>query len=695
MIYPFLIKDRMVFRTLPSIKNLTMKKTLFLGLFLASLLQAQAQNWTWAETAGGTLPDEANGCAIDESGNMYASGFYFSNSINFGNGNSLSNDGICDGFVVKYNNAGSTQWASKVKGSSEDKTTKCDVDNAGNVVATGYFNSNSIQFGGNNSHTVSNSNNGSFDGFIVKYNSNGTPLWFHAIGAADDDGGADVATDAAGNVYVTGWWRAASMTVGPTVLTSYGDSDMFLIKYDPNGNVLWAKTAGGADDDKGRGVTVDLDGNVIVTGYFKADMTIGNTVYPNSGGKDPFVIKYDPNGNVLHAKVFGNTGSEEAFSCSTDGDGSVYVTGNFTSSTVSFDTQSITNTGSSSGIFLVKLDSTLTAVWARAASSNNKDEPRDCSTNIHGNTVVTGIFSGSNITFGNTVLNNNGDEEIFIAKYDKDGNLFWAKKIGKSKSDGGNGIAINNNGKIAIAGYYNSGSLTLGNFNLNNSYFGIATSDVFVASMCPTSIGADVQTACDSYTWTDGNTYTANNNTAVVNFPAGATNTCDSMVVLNLTINSVDVNVTETAPTLTANATGAIYRWLDCTDNYTFLTGENGRSFTATNSGSYAVEVTQNGCTDTSACQVLTTVGISEPSSSIEVSLFPNPAASQVTVQLYGSFEKIRVDIFDQLGRVVFSKTDKGDMLNFNVNSFESGVYFIQIQTTQFKATKKLTVQRF
>ncbi len=325
------------------------------SLVVAFALPTQAQNWTWAETAGGSLPDEANGCFMDAAGNMYMSGFYFSSSINFGNGFSLSNNGIADGFTVKYNANGTTQWASKIKGSNEDKATKCTTDGAGNVFTTGYFNSSSIQFGGNNSDNVSNSNGSGFDGFIVKYNSAGTPQWYHAIGNNDDDGGASVAADAQGNVYVTGWWRAASMTVGSTVLTNNGDSDMFLIKYGPTGNVLWAKNAGGLDDDKGRGCAVDPDGNVIVTGYFKgASMTIDGTVYPNSGGKDFFVIKYNPTGTVLAAKTYGGTGSEEAFSCATDGYGNVFISGNYSSTSVTFDGVVMTNPGSNAGAFLLK-----------------------------------------------------------------------------------------------------------------------------------------------------------------------------------------------------------------------------------------------------------------------------------------------------------------------------------------------------
>jgi hypothetical protein len=86
-----------------------MLRHILLLLFQFLILIGNAQNWTWAETAGGILPDEANGCALDQNGNMCMTGFFFSSSINFNNGNSMSNSSpICDGFVVKYNPSGSS-----------------------------------------------------------------------------------------------------------------------------------------------------------------------------------------------------------------------------------------------------------------------------------------------------------------------------------------------------------------------------------------------------------------------------------------------------------------------------------------------------------------------------------------------------------------------------------------------------------
>jgi len=663
---------------------------LIITVILCSHAQnALAQSWNWAETAGGTLPDEANGCFQDQNGNMYLSGFYFSTDINFGNGNQMNNDGLSDGFIVKYDVNGSTQWSSKVKGPAEDKATKCTADRFGNVFTTGYFDSQSIQFGGNNNHSVSNSgSSGTFDAFIVKYNSSGTPQWFHSIGEEDDDGGSSLATDTAGNVFVTGWFRAASVELSSST-TIYntgqttGPSDMFLIKYSAGGDVLWAKAAGGPDDEKGRGVTVDPDGNVIVTGYTKpTSMTIEGTVYPNNGSKDFFVIKYDPNGNLLAAKTFGGSGSEEAFACSADGFGNIYVAGNYSSSSVTFDTVTMTNPGSGSGAFLLKLDPNLNALWARGFSSDSNDEALGCYSDSYGNAVVTGTFSGNSLTIGNTSLNNNGGDEIFVAKYNPNGDLFWATKIGKSDDDGATDCHIADNGRVLISGYYNSGSLTLGNIDLDNSYVFINTSDLFIANMCNAQEGTHTVNACSEYTWIDGNTYTSNNNTAVWSFPNSG-NSCDSIVTLNLTVNPVDVSVSEVAQTLTANAAPATYRWLDCDDNYAVLPTETGQSFTANTNGNYAVEVTENACVDTSDCFAVNNVpvGLNELVEQKSLLIFPNPASSVISIQFpEPTLKTVRTSLYDMKGRLVHQQPFNPNM---DVGYLDRGTYIVVVETEE------------
>ena len=127
------------------------------------------------------------------------------------------------------------------------------------------------------------------------------------------------------------------------------------------------------------------------------------------------------------------------------------------------------------------------------------------------------------------------------------------------------------------------------------------------------SNATDTQTACGSYTWIDGNTYTTTNNTAIFNIPGGAANGCDSIISLDLTINPIPNNdVTQNDNTLTATQTVASYQWVDCDNENTIIIGEINQSFTTTSTGNYAVIVTINECGITSACSLIDFIGLGE-----------------------------------------------------------------------------------
>ncbi|MBI3134027.1 MAG: T9SS type A sorting domain-containing protein [Bacteroidetes bacterium] len=157
----------------------------------------------------------------------------------------------------------------------------------------------------------------------------------------------------------------------------------------------------------------------------------------------------------------------------------------------------------------------------------------------------------------------------------------------------------------------------------------------------------------------------------------------------NITINTVNIGVTETGPTLTADATGATYAWLDCNNAYAAIPGETGQSFSPSAvTGSYAVAVTEGSCTDTSACFVMDFSGISEADKSVSVSVYPNPASNYVNLQLNGlNGADVVIRITDVQGKVVYTKT-----LNtvnglytekIDVSAFMQGVYVVDILSNE------------
>ncbi len=208
----------------------------------------------------------------------------------------------------------------------------------------------------------------------------------------------------------------------------------------------------------------------------------------------------------------------------------------------------------------------------------------------------------------------------------------------------------------------------------------------------PEVTGVDIQTACNSYIWIDGNTYNSNNNTAMHTIENGAANGCDSVVTLDLTINSVDVSTTINQSTISANANGAVYQWLDCDDNYNPITGETNQSFDVILSGNYAVEVTENGCTDTSACEIISTAGLFENGALDDVRIYPNPSQGEVNIYL-GSLSDVSVKIRSIDQKLVYQQdniTTEYFMIDLNVNP---GVYVIELITESGKKTSKLVFE--
>ncbi len=181
---------------------------------------------------------------------------------------------------------------------------------------------------------------------------------------------------------------------------------------------------------------------------------------------------------------------------------------------------------------------------------------------------------------------------------------------------------------------------------------------------------------CDTYTWAqNGMTYTS---TGMYDHTIPNTVGCDSVITLDLTINTVNVAVTDTSPTLTANATGATYQWLDCSNGFAIIAGETAQTFTSTVHGDYAVEVTQNACVDTSACTTILITGIAEHALFNDVSVYPNPNQGLVNIAL-GTLEDVSIQVFNIAGRLIYQQ----EGINTKDFQFElnegPGVYLIEL----------------
>ncbi len=218
-----------------------------------------------------------------------------------------------------------------------------------------------------------------------------------------------------------------------------------------------------------------------------------------------------------------------------------------------------------------------------------------------------------------------------------------------------------------------------------NGTNGSESGKVEVYNFCSSLSSTDIQIACNSYTWIDGNTYTSSNNTATYTLTNSVG--CDSVITLDLTI-STTVNATTTTnnETIIANQVGAIYQWVDCTNGLPIV-GATSQSYTATANGNYSVLVSLNGCSDTSSCIAISTVGISENSFGAEVVLFPNPTTDFISLKL-GELTDVQITITDLFGKVIYTNNQiENSTLNISIKEFTNGAYLLSVN----KGNKKRT----
>jgi len=178
------------------------------------------------------------------------------------------------------------------------------------------------------------------------------------------------------------------------------------------------------------------------------------------------------------------------------------------------------------------------------------------------------------------------------------------------------------------------------------------------------------------------------------NINCGITCNLEMTQTVTVTITTVDTSVTNTVPTLTANQTGATYRWLDCNNNNSVIAGETAQTFTATTNGSYAVEVTQNGCVDTSICITVMVTGIQHSTLNIQnLSIYPNPTNGLFTVSLDKVNTDSRVIVYTVVGTVIVNQKITNNNTVINLEAYDKGIYFVKITNGNSFITQRIVKQ--
>ncbi len=284
-------------------------------------------NTVWAKREGNTDFAYSDGITSDVSGNILITGG-FDTSITFG---SITLTGFADIFVTKYNSSGNVLWAKCAGGAGIEYGQSISTDLNNNVVITGIFGSPSFMYGSTLLTNFNNSNYDLFTakydslGNILWAKSAGGNNWDESNAICTDAGGNVLVTGYFAS-HIIHFDTASLINVGTT-----GTFDFFLVKYDSSGNVLWVKRAGGIGNDGGRGITTDASQNIYVSGGFTASsISFGlDTIVAPTPYNDPmFVVKLDSGGNIICSDAL-STGGDDENDIGLDSFGNAYVTSDF------------------------------------------------------------------------------------------------------------------------------------------------------------------------------------------------------------------------------------------------------------------------------------------------------------------------------------------------------------------------------
>jgi len=597
-------------------------------------------------------------------------------------------------FVAKYTAGGNFVWA-KVFPGNELNGSVIKIDSQNNILI-GITYSGTID-ANPGTDTLSYTAGGLVNALVVKLNSNGNLIWDKNI-YGNQIFLSSLTCDTDDRIYLVGVFGFAyfnGQLLPPSI--SSNQFDGYILKLASNGNFEWLKTIAGTKYDLVTDVTSDGDGNIYCTGAFQDTARFGDANDSlvilasgtgqgfNSSNNDGFTAKLDSTGHFQWVKSFGNADSTFGM-----------------------------------GGRKIRVDS-IGNVYTLAS--------------IKGNVLF-------NRSYENVAVNAVGEYSLALIKHNKNGEVIRVQKADGDKFVLGNGLALDNSGNIFFTGIINVVNdffnlVGTGGIDMDPGIdtalaigAGNGVDGIFITkwSQCNTDTSISYQALCNTYNWNNevyntSGTYTKRLTNAAgcdsiaklnltilvpstvaqnINLCAGdsiiinnqtynqsgfyqdtltAINGCDSIVTTHLFVDTLQAQIVDFGLALQAVnfPVNASIQWLDCTNNFNLLLGDTNQIFTPIINGSYAVIVTQNGCSDTSNCLQIITVGLeSSPASNFTIQ--PNPANEYISI--LSKQKKQTMSIFNSKGQQVYNAEFIQPTTEISVKNWANGVYILKIGTT-------------
>lgn len=657
-------------------------------------MAAQYPIHNWVKYQGNENSDGTLDVAIDNSGNVYATG-YFSGSVNFNNGGSSAilneTDGATDIFIQKRSADGTLLWAKKIGGEGYDYAYDIGVASDGSFYITGEFEG-TADFdpdAGVKSYTSYDEG----DPFVAKYDKDGKFLWLSHIKSSGKDYASRLVVDKAENVIVSGILNGnADFDPGPnTFLLSYTTPSAFLYKLSSEGSFINAGLLNTSSASVINDLAVDKLNNVYATGYFAYtvdfDISGNSKSVTTDGSPDIFILKLNTSLGYTWVKTMGATQSwEYGQSVVTDTALNVFVTGHFLG-TIDLDpssssTKNFTSNGSNDS-YIVKLDKNGNYIEGYSFGNKGTEQGWQLKTDNENNIYMLGIHQHRAVDY-DPVPNKSmlywyhGGTDLFIVKYNADLDIIWIKTWGSTKNENHCRFDVGRDQSIAIGGSIQTytrlnieDTFDIYNSSGNNDWYVIKWNQCKSAPKINDTIAGyttfcygenaefsipQIVNAID-YNWSVPAGWTiestgkkikvkTGNNSGNINLTASNACGTSNKVVKPVNIQNLLTGTIVETSGITALQSGVQYQWLNCDSNYRRILGATFRTFKPTKNGNYAVMLIRQNCIDTSSCANYNSATMNfAKANNPTTKVFPNPASGNLMISapIHNPISKIQV----------------------------------------------------
>jgi hypothetical protein len=541
--------------------------------------------------------------------------------------------------------------------------------------------------------------------------------WARAIGDTAFDYAKSITIDDSGNVYTVGTFQGiVDFNPGLAVsnLTSLTVPSAFISKLDANGNFKWAKKIGGTSNTYGEGIAISNLGDIYITGYFYGTTDFNPSLFFTnniscSGGSDAYILKLSSSGVFVWVKTIGDIGNDVGRKVKVNNTGDVYITGKF-EQTVDFNPGAsiITMTATNKDAFILKLDASGNFGWSKKLGGTGIENAIDMSIDHLGNVYSIGSFDG-NIdldpsTAANLIYTTSGLQDIYISKLDASGNFVWGRKIGNAANNFATAIANDTSGNPYITGYFED---TL-DFNPNNLAITnlIADfTDAYILKLNPVN-GYLIwvkQIGGSNFDEAHSITIDQNNNSYITGqfksncdfdpnagvFTLNTTGNGRDLFVLKLSDAGNFIWVKATGGNGVVNSTGIVVS----NTNEVLVAGyfEGTVDFDDPN----AVNFSSTGLRDIFIYKLNqnSVSGFSTNTKAQSFSIFPNPTSTQLHIVFDQEQNNTKIKLIDVFGKTIQVQTFTGTSKSIDVTMLNSGIYYLQVMTTEKIRTQKIIVK--